>query len=477
MKIRNSILIALFCPMLFSCDLVQPDDIVNPNVDEDTFLNTPNAMATWVNGVKKNFAQAIGTFCLHTEIMTDNYYNNYTRESKVFDIPQLLYTDPDIATLQRYVGNLREAANYGLGKVREHDASTTREQLFTLLYIRAYAFILAGENFRALPIADGGEAKPWNEQLKLALQALDEAAEYADTDADKAFVHTLKARTHYRLGHAEEAANEAQAALNLSEDFIRQVTFDGENGISNAIQDDIWHTMYQPLPRLDFLDPKYFQLTSTDEQPICIAKAEENYLILAEAALAKGAVANAKKHLRELHALVKKRPVQHMLNDQLEGRYNGGFKHYPNSADYVVAASKGEPYRSGLVLSRQAPHLIDVPTVSGTSVDIGMIDNCTSVDQTLELVYLMRQEIFIAEGRRLADLGIRLPLCEVEAANNTASADYTQAYIPAFIPLEQGLDAFEINEQTKQVTIKHNMNKEIVAHKSEKDVAPFFSAK
>ena len=110
MKIIKFILAACICVSLSSCDLVKPEGIVNPNVDEDTYLNTPNAMETWVNGTEKSFAQAVGTFCLHTEIMTDNYFNNYTRESKVFDIPQLLYTDPDIATLQRYVGNLRESA-------------------------------------------------------------------------------------------------------------------------------------------------------------------------------------------------------------------------------------------------------------------------------------------------------------------------------------------------------------------------------
>lgn len=29
------------------------------------------------------------------EILSDNYFNNYTRSSKVFDIPRLLYTDAD----------------------------------------------------------------------------------------------------------------------------------------------------------------------------------------------------------------------------------------------------------------------------------------------------------------------------------------------------------------------------------------------
>src|SRR3712207_8063255 len=46
-------------------------------------------------------------------------------------------------------------------------------------------------------------------------------------------------------------------------------------------------------------------------------------------------------------------------------------------------------------------YLISVPYISGTSVDEAMINRCTTVDETLQLIYLMRQEIFMAEGRRV----------------------------------------------------------------------------
>jgi len=47
---------------------------------------------------------------------------------------------------------------------------------------------------------------------------------------------------------------------------------------------------------------------------------------LAEAALADNDLNGAKSILKELLALVKKRPVETDINDQLEGRYNGGYK-------------------------------------------------------------------------------------------------------------------------------------------------------
>ena len=126
-------------------------------------------------------------------------------------------------------------------------------------------------------------------------------------------------------------------------------------------------------------------------------------------------------------------------------------------------------------MSRQAPHLISIPYISGTSVTETMIDEASGIDETLELVYLMRQEIFFAEGRRVADLGIRMPVCEVEAANTPSAADYLEALIPSFIPLNQGMDEFVMDENAKEVVIRYNMNKVIVENKSSEYVAPFFN--
>ena len=473
-NLKYIILSVAACLSLSSCDLLLPDGIVNPNVSDDTFLDSDNAMQAWVNGANRSFAEAMGNYCMLMEILSDNYFNNYSRSSQVFDIPRILYTDADVADLQRYVGMLRETADYGIGTVAGADPATTREDLFNLYYIKAFSFILGGEHFRGLPDTVGGEVKTWREYLHTASDVLDKTLEYAGTDEEKALVHTLKARVYYRLGDRENASAEASVALGLSADFVRQVEFDGDNAVNNPIQEAVWGTWFQPLPRLDFLDPKYFQLSATEQRPINIAKAEENYLILAEASLAAMDETGAKDYMRQLLALVKSRPVQDGINDQLEGRFNGGFKHYPDSPEYRVAASEGDPFREGLVLDRRKPALISIPYISGTSVTDEMIDNASGIDGTLELLYLMRQEIFFAEGRRVADLGIRLPVCEVEAASNPSAAGYIDAVIPPFIPLDQGMDDFAMDEDAKEVTITYNMNRIIVENKSSEYVAPFF---
>ena len=459
--------------LLVSCDLVKPDDVVNPNVDESAFLNSDNPMETWVNGTEKEFALCMSDFVELMEILSDNYYNNYTRSSKVFDIPQLLYTDADVTRLQRNVGKLREMADYGLNTVARVDANTTDADRFHLLYIKAYSFVLAGDFFLALPVQSGGELVEWQEQLRTAMTVLDEALGYAQTDADRAFVHALYARAAYRLGEKALAQSHAAQSLSLDATLCKQVKFDSKNGVLNTAQEAIWGTWFQPLPRLDFLDPKYYQLTSTDQTPITVAKAEENYLILAEAAVAEGNLGSAKTQLGNLLQLVNSRPVQTDVDDQLEGRYNGGHRHFPNDPNYRVQASATDSLRTGLIIDRRAPHLITVHYISGTSVTQAMIDGLTTKESVLETIYLLRQEVFFAEGRRPADLGIRLPVCEVEAAAVKGASAYTTALIPSFIPLNQGLDDFTVDEEAQTVTIAYNMNRVIVDNARSNEVVPF----
>ncbi len=470
---------ALAIMSLASCDLVTPGDIINPNVDEDAFKKTDNALQTWVNGTNSTFATTVSKFVELTEILSDDYFNNYSMSSKVFDFPTLLYTDQDVTTLQRGVGSLREMALNGLNNIAKADKSMTTSQEFNLRYIEGYSYLLAGELFTGLPVENGGVVKSWSDNLDKAIETFTACLPLAQTDDDRAFVNTLLARACYKLGDKRRAVDYANAALRLSPTFTKQVTFDGKNSVDNIFQGYIYGspygTAFQPLPRLDFLDPKYFQTDDPLEQrPICIAKAEEPYLIIAEAQIADGDLQAAKETLAKLLQLVKARPVQKGVNDQLEQRDNGGYKKYPDSALFKVAASATDSLRSNLVLDRKAPHLIDIPYVSGTSVTGAMIDRCGSLDDLLQLLYLMRQEIFFGEGRRAADLGLRLPVCEIEAANTPAD-NYTKAQIPPFIPLNQDMDAFTIDNEAKTVVIKYNMNKVIVENKNSEYVAPFFN--
>ena len=105
-----------------------------------------------------------------------------------------------------------------------------------------------------------------------------------------------------------------------------------------------------------------------------------------------------------------------------------------------------------------------------------MVTAASTVEAALELVYLMRQEIFIAEGIRMADLGIKWPVHENEAKfNDAVTTEDRQPFIPDYLhsPISR-IDAFELNEATKEVTILINLNRVLVEDRTSGTVVPFF---
>lgn len=464
-RLFSNITVALVGAMAWtSCSLLEPADVENPNVVVDDFVSSPDAMKAWVNGTNAALAVGVGTFVENLELLSDNYYNNYTRSSKTFDKPEITFRSNEVSRLSTHVGKMVEMATFGLEKVAAADASTTDAQRFNLMWIKAYGHLLAGENFVALPAEARGQVLEWPALLELAIAELQAAQSLAANAQDRAFVLALMARAYHRLGVRQQAEALAKASLEASKDMVHYVEYDGINGVTNSAHEYIGSYMFQPLPRLDFLDPKY-PFASYWEAPIAIAKSEECYLILAEASVAEGELGQASAWLHQLLQLVAERPTQLVL-DSHDNRDNGGTMKHPNGADYLVAASSSDAPRSGLLRQHgstdsEAAYL--VPTLSGTSVDHAMInDAVSSVAAMTELIYLMRQEIFFAEGRRAADLGFRLPLSEVEAALHAdLPAAYTQPVIPSYIPLNGEMDAFDIDEASKTVTIHYNMNKVI----------------
>lgn len=472
-KILTHLHTYILTSLLASCSLLEPGDVENPNVVEGDFLRSDGAMRTWVNGAAATQATAIGRICEYTELLSDNYYNNYTRSSKHFDALRFDYRSGEVQTIATLIGGMLESASYGLSTVATADHETTREERFTLMHIGAYAHLLAAELFTALPLEARGVPMTADAHLDAAIHELQEALPLANTASDRAFVHTLLARAYYNKSMATEAVAAARQALDDDPEAHHDVTFDGVNGVTNSLNEYIGAFMFQPLPRLDFLDPKYPSGAYWDS-PVCTAKAEECHLIIAEAAIAGGDLATARATLRQLLRLVASRPAVD-YTDTADDRNNGGVVTYPNGSDYRVAASPSDAPRAGLT-RRHGPgsEPYRLATLSGTSVSEAMIDEADGHDALLELVYLLRQEIFIAEGRRATDLGLRLPLPETEAALHTdLPAEYTQPVIPPFIPANGELDAFTVDETTRTVTILHNMNREIALNARTRYVVPF----
>lgn len=229
---------------------------------------------------------------------------------------------------------------------------------------------------------------------------------------------------------------------------------------------------FAPLPRLDFLDPKYFHtgLAANDQKPVTIVKAEESWLILAETQIAAGNLTEGRHSLKQLLQLVANRPVV-MVDDKKETRNGGNRTDYPLKAVQVKFDADDAP-RSNYVPDRQAGN-VKVYTVSGTMVTANDLDAAITEDQLLYMLYRLRQEIFMAEGRRMTDLGIKFPVSQTEQLNNPhVKPEHLKAQIPVFIPLSRGMDDFTYDKTNGVVTMKYDMNAVLVKNKHAKEIFP-----
>nr|NIP81211.1 hypothetical protein [Gemmatimonadota bacterium]NIQ56516.1 hypothetical protein [Gemmatimonadota bacterium]NIU76716.1 hypothetical protein [Gammaproteobacteria bacterium]NIX46126.1 hypothetical protein [Gemmatimonadota bacterium]NIY10444.1 hypothetical protein [Gemmatimonadota bacterium] len=172
-------------------------------------------------------------------------------------------------------------------------------------------------------------------------------------------------------------------------------------------------------------------------------------------------------------------------------RVDATFVIRPRDAEILVAAAPGAGARAGLV--RERPGTVPVPTVSGTSLDpdsVGAIP-VTDEDALLHALYLARQEILFLEGRRMADLGIRLPvmLREIETNPGIEPGDFaTEVVVPSHIPAAGQLDVYspispyppgtaaedvDVEPDVLTVVIAHDMNAVLVVNRS---VLPLFGS-
>ncbi|RPD96670.1 tetratricopeptide repeat protein [Aureibaculum marinum] len=466
---RTYIYISLLFLIITSC-------VENPNVTEDVFFDTYNPSSSWVNGLKRQLALTMNQVVINSEMTSDNYFNNYTLYSKVFDKPEIVFTDLDVNRTQVEIGVLREMAEYAIETVLPKDSEAVDSDWSYAYFSKAYALILAGENFIGLPDETNGIVLSSKELLLKSLSYLDLAIEYEPDISTQKVYELLKARVYRSLGDTVNAKLYASKIIGETE-LLFNVYFDGTNGVINEMQNATFtasENRFAPLPRLDFLDPKYYDegTAVSDQKPIALVKAEEAYLILAEALTTENKITEAKTILKNLITdVIENRPIAY-IDDSRELRNGSNRDDYPKTA-VNIRFDNTKPYLPDYVLDRQSGK-IKIHTISGTKVTTSDINNITTLDEGLYLIYRLRQEIFISEGRRSADLGIKFPVSETEQQNNPNISDkFTQALIPNFIPLNFELDNFLVDSKTGNITILHDMNSVLVANKTSEYVLPF----
>ena len=476
---------------LAGCDLLDPTHTENPDVLEDDFLNFPNAMNNWLDGMNRQMAIVLGGnsavnvsgMIVPAEIASDNYINTETFFNTSMDRLVFNFTDDDVEDGLLEASELREMAEFGLSRVADADDATTDDQRAELYMYKAASHIYVGEWYHHAPADSAGEAVPSEVQFQEAVEALQSAIDLTSDASNEAGYHILLARAYRNLGDAQNARQHAEAALGLDADYVRFVGYDNINGPSNDVQNALYtrgtFDDLQPLIRLDFLDPKYFIGANPapgddEEADIAWVKAEEAHLIIAEAQLAADDVAGAQQTMGNLLDLVESRK-RTALADVTEGRTQDDPGARPNSAGWAIAFSPQDTFHTGLVIPRDQS--ASIPVISGTAVTQDVIDRSETLEEALELVYRLRQEIFIAEGRRMYDLGLQWPVPEVEILNNPniTEGPATQSQVPSFLPPGDEFDAWaSIDFDAQEATLMHNLNRILVENRSSDLVVPFF---
>ena len=475
-KILTKISIIAASALVFvGCEAIDPTDVVNPNLSEDALVGQPNSAQSWLNGIERQLAVAANNNLIIAEIASDNYVNTQTFFNQFMDGLTIDFQDDDVDDSQFHIARLREMALFGLNEIGPNDPNYSAETQAEYEFFAGLSHLWAAMYYRALPGEAGGAVLSRDAHLDAAINYFTNS----NTTASNTSAMVGLARAYYMKGDATNAVTWADNAIAAEADFLRVIRFDPQNSRGNSnsnnytvnsLQDALYDRGsfddLQPLPKLDFLDPKFAVVSSVEDADVPLLKIEEAHLIKAEAANAAGNDPGALVALTDLFGVIANRDVR-SINDAAEDRTERNPATRPDSTDITVDG------RAGLVLARKSGN-VDIPVVSGTSYDVAMVTGLTG-DDMLEAIYNIRQEVFIAEGMRSVDMGLTFVVSQNEQLlNENVSSGDTEADIPPFLaPISTEIDAIDYDATARTCTITHEITALIVANKGTDYVCPF----
>jgi hypothetical protein len=425
---------------LAGCDYLDPTAVNNPATTDEDLAMSDEPTAALLPGLRAQFARAINP--VDPECVSDNYQIRGTGIDKAYDDARRV-TPELVSRLGRsyaWLQELRALSDFVLDEIVPDDETATDEQIGEARYYRGMAYLLMAERFVAVPTDTNGTPVTSAALLDIALGELSAAQSIAGTEFADAATAAL-ARANHLAGNAGAAQTAAGAVLASDPEYAFGVGYDPTTVTNGPFTFLYTRTIkeMQPLPRLDFLDPKF----TAREAPIYMSKAEEMHLILAEVAFSQGDWPGGRERIALAIELSLSRPFESF--DDNDPRLNDDMSERPHDASILVRADASSPYRAGLVLTR--PGIVSTPTVSYTSLDADSIRAIadTEHESLLHALFLARQEMMMLEGRRMTDLGIRLPMSQDEINTNPnidETSTGTSSFVPTFIPPQTEMDFF-----------------------------------
>ena len=425
-------LLAAVVVLLAGCDAIDPTQVSNPTTTDADLADASNPTEALLPGLRAQFARMTNAYVV-AEVVTDSYSIHGT--GIVVDMddpgaikPELLNgTGTSVSGVYWNVQELRALADFVIDEIAPNDETAPASLVAEAHYYRGMAFLTMGEVFSFVPHEEDGTPQPATTSLAKAVTDLQAATGFG------AQANAALARAHRLLGDAGAAEAAANTVLTAAPSFLFAQAYDTNFLNNTAVAFLVLRALQemQPLPRLDFLDPKY----TTRDAAIPIASAEEMRLILAEAALASGDLSRAAAQLATAITIAGTRNM--VMFDDIDERRNANLSLRPRSSEIMIRADANSPFRAGLVLDRPAKGL-EIPAVSGTSLDADSVSSLATADELWHALWLARQEILLLEGRRLADLGIKLPMMQREIDQNGSINEGdsgTTVTVPAWVPL------------------------------------------
>jgi hypothetical protein len=481
-RAASRLALAALCTGIASCDFLDPTAVENPRTTDEDLAQATEPTRALLPGLRAQFGRAINAVITVTEVVSDNYSIQGTGIDKALDEPADINPSQMNATggtgpywnLQE----LRALTDFVLDDIIPGDDTATPEQIAEAEYYRGMAYLMLAENFTGAALEIDQPVVGAAELLGRAIASLGTSLATSSGGPFALPARAALARAHRVGGGSAEAGAAALAVLAADPSFVFVQEFDPSsisNGpnvflVQRALQE------MQPLPRLDFLDPKY----TTQESGIPVAKAEEMHLILGEIDFLLGNWAAGRDRIAMAIELAQSRPTTGFDDNDL--RRNADLSIRPRDQEIFVRASAESPFRAGLVLDRPGP--LQTPHISGTSLDADSVRSLpvSGEEDLWHALHLARQEILFLEGRRMSDLGIRLPIMLREIDTNAAINDGdpgTSGAVPAYLPARDGMDLFSPSSpyagsnppvlETDRVTIGVDMNRLLAQNR----VSPF----
>jgi hypothetical protein len=474
--------------LLFTgCELIDPTKVENPTLTEESLLDNPAGTAAGIiSGLRREYAIAVSTIATCSEAASDNYRNTASFASANLDDPWTIIA-ADISTGPAYENTqrLRAIADFALANVMTTDPAvasrdplTNDEQRAEARFFKAIALIMLSENYSFFPLNVNQPFVSADTARTIAVRLLVEADSLSRQNQAKTTYRLALARVHRMRGDKVAARRSADSAIGLIADYAYFARYDraflGAANITQGIQAMIrtrTDHIFQPNPRLDFLDPKY--TGDLGESPIATLKTEEAYLILAEIALSNNDTVTARQRMAQVAALVRNRlslpsfqspPPQSVTLRAVFSDPDLRANRPRLATAWVRADSFSAFVNRGGILSGGTTGTIILPR-GGSPVDINAISNTrlhpdsilsgnlalppiltTTRQRLTHTLYQLRQEIFFGEGRRSSDLGIRFPVSQrqLETRQLSLSEPGATVIVPPWIPRQQLiLDSFQ----------------------------------